>query len=115
MVIIDACRDFIQGLARGFSLFLTERHDGELSYTMPEAVLTSCLHPRRPGEDRKGEGDETQHRQHGLKEQPSLFRNASHQNPLSIRAAQQRQECLLSYLRKKVKSENQAAGAVTLS
>jgi hypothetical protein len=49
MVIIYACRDFLQGLARGFSLFLTERHDGDLSYTVPEAVLATCLDPRRPG------------------------------------------------------------------
>jgi hypothetical protein len=54
MVIINACRDFLQGLARGFSLFLTERHDGDLTFTMPEAVGTRLMRRRRGGTPRAG-------------------------------------------------------------
>lgn len=42
MVIITACRDFALGLARGLSLFVTERHDGDPSFTIPEAALGRC-------------------------------------------------------------------------
>ena len=42
MVIITACRDFALGLARGLAFCLTERHDGDLSFTVPEAALALC-------------------------------------------------------------------------
>ena len=47
MLIINAFRDFVEGLARGVSLFFTERNDYDECFTMPEATLTKCLHHRR--------------------------------------------------------------------
>jgi hypothetical protein len=47
MSIIRAFRDFAEGLARGVSLFFTERNDYDECLTIPEAALTKCLHSRR--------------------------------------------------------------------
>ena len=33
---------FALGLARGLAFCLTERHDGDLSFTVPEAALARC-------------------------------------------------------------------------
>jgi len=44
MLIITACRDFTLGLA----FFITERHDGDPSFTIPEAALGRCLKSREP-------------------------------------------------------------------
>lgn len=48
MLIITACRDFALGLARGLAFCLTERHDGDLSFTVPEAALARCRAARPP-------------------------------------------------------------------
>ena len=45
MVILQACRDFAVGLARGLTFFLTERHDGDPCFSIPEAALAKCLQP----------------------------------------------------------------------
>ena len=45
MLIVIACRDFMTGLARGLSLFVTERHDGDPCFIIPEAALARCLQP----------------------------------------------------------------------
>lgn len=50
MLIITACRDFALGLARGLSFFITERHDGDPSFIIPEAALGRCLRKARPRE-----------------------------------------------------------------
>ncbi len=47
MLIINAFRDFAGGLARGLSLFFTERGDWNECLTIPEAALTKCLHQGR--------------------------------------------------------------------
>jgi hypothetical protein len=44
MLIINVFRDFAGGLARGLSLFFTERGDYNECLTIPEAALTKCLH-----------------------------------------------------------------------
>ncbi len=43
VLIINAIRDFAEGVARGVSLFLTERRDHDVCFTIPEAALTKCL------------------------------------------------------------------------
>ena len=47
MLIINAFRDFAGGLARGISLFFTERNEYNECLTIPEAALTKCLHQSR--------------------------------------------------------------------
>ena len=49
MWIITAVRDFAQGLARGLSLFLTDRRDFDERLTIPEAGWAKCLHEGRSG------------------------------------------------------------------
>lgn len=51
MWIITAVRDFAEGLARGLSLFVTERREFDERLTIPEAGWAKCLHPRQ---DRAG-------------------------------------------------------------
>lgn len=44
MIVFNAMRDFADGLARGFSLFLTERQDTTLHGVSPKAATAR---PRR--------------------------------------------------------------------
>jgi hypothetical protein len=46
MLIINACRDLLEGLSRGFTLFFTDRGDGNDCYTIPEAAWPKCM-PRK--------------------------------------------------------------------
>jgi hypothetical protein len=56
MLIIKAIRDFAGGLARGASLFFTERNDDNECFTITEAALTKCLHQNRSDSTRKKTG-----------------------------------------------------------
>lgn len=46
---MTACHDFALGLPRGLAFCLTERHDGDLSFTVPKSALARCraAHPPR--------------------------------------------------------------------
>lgn len=47
MLIINAVRDFAEGLARGVSYFFTERSDYNEYFMMPEAAWPKCLPQKR--------------------------------------------------------------------